>query len=126
MIILVTGASHTGKTALAQKLLERYRYPVLSLDLLKMGLIRSGQTSLTPENDEETGPRLRTQGNMIEWAFVCLTDKLEELKGNPAPERHDELTHWLATLDCTSDDAMRDARTAGRLLSNGEKTPPRA
>lgn len=51
MIILITGASHTGKTALAQRLLERYRYPVLSLDLLKMGLIRSGQTSLTPEDD---------------------------------------------------------------------------
>lgn len=52
MIILITGASHTGKTLLAQKLLERYYYPVLSLDLLKMGLIRSGQTDLTPEDDE--------------------------------------------------------------------------
>lgn len=52
MIILVAGASHTGKTALAQRLLKRYHYPVLSLDLLKMGLIRSGQTSLTPEDDE--------------------------------------------------------------------------
>lgn len=52
MIILITGASHTGKTLLAQRLLERYRYPVLSLDLLKMGLIRSGQTDLTPEDDE--------------------------------------------------------------------------
>lgn len=37
MIILITGASHTGKTLLAQKLMERYRYPVLSIDLLKMG-----------------------------------------------------------------------------------------
>lgn len=58
MIILITGASHTGKTALAQKLLERYRYPVLSLDLLKMGLIRSGQTSLAPEDDGELAPYL--------------------------------------------------------------------
>lgn len=56
MIILIAGASHTGKTALAQRLLERYRYPVLSLDLLKMGLIRSGQTSLTPEDDELLTP----------------------------------------------------------------------
>ena len=48
MIILITGASHTGKTALAQKLLEKYRYPYLSLDHLKMGLIRSGNTELTP------------------------------------------------------------------------------
>ena len=35
MIILITGASHTGKTALAQKLLEKYQYPYLSIDLLK-------------------------------------------------------------------------------------------
>ncbi len=51
MIILITGASHTGKTALAQKLLETYQYPYLSIDHLKMGLIRSGYTKLTPEDD---------------------------------------------------------------------------
>ncbi len=48
MIILITGASHTGKTVLAQKLLEKYQYPYLSIDHLKMGLIRSGNTELTP------------------------------------------------------------------------------
>ncbi len=53
MIILITGASHTGKTLLAQKLLEKYKYPYLSIDHLKMGLIRSGNTSLTPEDDDE-------------------------------------------------------------------------
>lgn len=53
MIILITGASHTGKTALAQKLLEKYKYPYLSIDHLKMGLIRSGYTNLTPEDDNE-------------------------------------------------------------------------
>lgn len=52
MIILITGASHTGKTALAQKLLEKYHYPYLSIDHLKMGLIRSGYTKLTPEDDD--------------------------------------------------------------------------
>lgn len=52
MIILITGASHTGKTALAQKLLEKYKYPYLSIDHLKMGLIRSGNTMLTPVSDE--------------------------------------------------------------------------
>lgn len=56
MIILITGASHTGKTVLAQKLHERYKYPILSLDLLKMGLIRSGQTSLTPKDDKALTP----------------------------------------------------------------------
>lgn len=53
MIILITGASHTGKTLTAQKLLEKYKYPYLSIDLLKMGLIRSGNTELTPEDDDE-------------------------------------------------------------------------
>lgn len=53
MVILITGASHTGKTLLAQKLLERHHYPYLSIDLLKMGLIRSGNTDLTPKDDEE-------------------------------------------------------------------------
>ncbi len=52
MIILITGASHTGKTALAQKLLEKYKYPYLSIDHLKMGLIRSGNTELTPLSDD--------------------------------------------------------------------------
>ena len=53
MIILLTGASHTGKTLLAQKLLEKYKYPYLSIDHLKMGLIRSGNTDLTPLSDDE-------------------------------------------------------------------------
>ncbi|MBR3960696.1 MAG: AAA family ATPase [Clostridia bacterium] len=52
MIILITGASHTGKTLLAQRMLEKFGYPYLSIDHLKMGLIRSGQTSLTPEDDD--------------------------------------------------------------------------
>ena len=52
MIILLTGASHVGKTALAQKLLETYHYPYLSIDHLKMGLIRSGHTNLTPMSDD--------------------------------------------------------------------------
>ena len=54
MIILITGASHTGKTALAQKLLEKYKYSYLSIDHLKMGLIRSGNTDLTPMSDTDT------------------------------------------------------------------------
>ncbi len=53
MIILIAGASHTGKTALAQKLLEKYKFPYLSIDHLKMGLIRSGNTELTPMSDDK-------------------------------------------------------------------------
>lgn len=52
MIVLITGASHVGKTALAQRLLEKYGYPYLSIDHLKMGLIRSGNTALTPLSDD--------------------------------------------------------------------------
>ena len=51
MIILITGASHSGKTFLAQRMLERFKYPYLSIDHLKMGLIRSGKTPLTPLDD---------------------------------------------------------------------------
>ena len=53
MIVLIGGASHTGKTLLAQRLLEKYHYPYLSIDHLKMGLIRSGQTDLTPMDDDK-------------------------------------------------------------------------
>lgn len=63
MIILIGGASHTGKTAYAQKLLEKYRYPYLSIDHLKMGLIRSGQTKLTPMDDGKLTDYL--------WPIVC-------------------------------------------------------
>ena len=53
MVILIMGASHTGKTVLAQNLLEKYKVPYFSIDHLKMGLIRSGNTSLTPGDDAE-------------------------------------------------------------------------
>ena len=52
MILLIAGSSHTGKTVLAQKLMERHRIPCFSIDHLKMGLIRSGQTTLTPADDD--------------------------------------------------------------------------
>ena len=64
VIILIAGASHTGKTKLAQSLLEKYKFPYLSIDHLKMGLIRSGHTELTPEsNDEELTAYL--------WPIIC-------------------------------------------------------
>ena len=60
MVILIAGETHTGKTLLAQKLLEAYRYPCLSLDHLKMGLIRSGQCALSPETVSYTHLTLPT------------------------------------------------------------------
>ena len=53
MILLISGATHSGKTLLAQKLLEKYHFPYLSIDHLKMGLIRSGNTALTPMDDDK-------------------------------------------------------------------------
>ena len=64
MVILIAGASHTGKTALAQRLLEEYKYPYLSIDHLKMGLIRSGNTELSPLSDD-------TSLTAYLWPIVC-------------------------------------------------------
>lgn len=58
MIILITGATHTGKTNLAQKLMEKCKYPYFSIDHLKMGLIRSRNTNLTVYDDEKLTPYL--------------------------------------------------------------------
>lgn len=58
MIVLISGTTHTGKTALAQRLLEKYKMPYLSVDHLKMGLIRSGQTLLSVTDDESLTPYL--------------------------------------------------------------------
>ena len=64
MVVIITGASHTGKTLLSQKLLEKYHYPYLSVDHLKMGLIRSGNTDLTPLSDDE-------ELTAYLWPIVC-------------------------------------------------------
>ncbi len=53
MVIIVTGASHVGKTNLAQMMLEKYHFPYVSQDHIKMGLIRSKNTTLTPEDDDK-------------------------------------------------------------------------
>lgn len=58
MIILISGTTHTGKTALSQRLMEKYKIPYFSVDHLKMGLIRSGKTSLTVNDDEKLTPYL--------------------------------------------------------------------
>lgn len=100
MIVLITGASHTGKTVLAQKILQKHHFPYLSIDLLKMGLIRSGYTNLTPEDDRELQqylwPILRemiktaieNQQNLVVeggyipfgWEEIFSTDYLKEIR----------------------------------------------
>lgn len=73
MVILITGASHTGKTVLAQQLLERYKYPYLSIDHLKMGLIRSGNTKLTPVSDE---------GELTEYLWPIVREMIKTVIEN--------------------------------------------
>lgn len=100
MVILIAGASHTGKTALAQMLLEKYHYPYLSIDHLKMGLIRSGNTALTPMDDAkltaylwpivremiktaiENGQNLIVEGCYIpfDWQSDFAEDYLEHIR----------------------------------------------
>ena len=58
MIVLIAGATHTGKTSLSQRLLEKYKFPYLSIDHIKMGLIRSEQTSISVLDDEKLTPYL--------------------------------------------------------------------
>lgn len=58
MVILIAGTTHTGKTALAHRLMKQYGYPYLSIDHLKMGLIRAGHTTLTPSDDAQLTPYL--------------------------------------------------------------------
>ena len=68
MIILIAGTSHSGKTLLAQKLLEKYKYPYLSIDHLKMGLIRSGQTTLTPMSND---------GDLTEYLWPIVSEMVK-------------------------------------------------
>lgn len=71
MIWLLCGATHTGKTVLAQRLMEKKHINYLSLDHLKMGLIRSGYSSIAPTDALSTitdavWPVAR------EWIRTCL------------------------------------------------------
>ena len=54
MVILISAASCTGKTLMAQRLLEKYSVPYLSVDHLKMGLYRSGKDyGFTPTDEDK-------------------------------------------------------------------------
>ena len=100
MIIIITGASHVGKTNLAQMLLEKYQYPYLSIDHLKMGLIRSGNTKLTPYDDLKLEDYL--------WPIVREIIKTAiENKQNLIVEGCYVPSSWR---DGFSDDYLRDIR----------------
>ena len=142
MIVLITGASHTGKTALAQKLLEKYQYPYLSIDHLKMGLIRSGNTTLTPVSDDgeltsylwpivremiktaiENGQNLIVEGCYIpfEWAKDFEQEYLDEIRfyclimSKKYIENHfDQIKHFASVIEKRGDDADCTPETVRR------------
>ncbi len=86
----------------------------------------AGAANLTPENDAEAGPRLRTQGNMVEFAFVSMADKVEELEEDHSAATQDEFANWLNTFSCEDDNTIRTARKTGRLWGNDRNLPPKA
>ena len=53
MIYIIGGASHTGKTNLAQKLMIKYQMPYLSMDHVKMGIVRTGLVPNYVEQDDK-------------------------------------------------------------------------
>jgi len=99
MVILITGASHTGKTFLSQKMLEKYKYPYLSIDHLKMGLIRSGNTSLTPMDDDKlTGYLWPIVREMVKTAIENKQNLIVEGCYIPFDWRKDFTAEYLADI----------------------------
>ena len=99
MIILITGASHTGKTVLAQRMLEKYKYPYLSIDHLKMGLIRSGNTDLTPQDDDKlTGYLWPIVREMIKTAIENRQNLIVEGCYVPFDWRKDFDNRYLSSI----------------------------
>ena len=79
MVVIITGATHTGKTRMAEELVRRTGYFCLSIDHLKMGLIRSGYTSLTPYDDDDlTGYLWPIVREMVKTAIENRQDLILE------------------------------------------------
>jgi len=53
MIYIISGPSHTGKTNLAQKLMVKYQIPYISMDHVKMGIVRAGLVPNYVEEDDK-------------------------------------------------------------------------
>lgn len=101
MIVLITGASHTGKTVLSQRLLEKRGWPYLSIDHLKMGLIRSGQTKLTPCDDDELTEYLWPIVREIRFVCLALSDGYIDANFSKIKEHASDIEARLDDSDCT-------------------------
>ncbi|MBQ1711157.1 MAG: adenylate kinase [Treponema sp.] len=102
MIIIITGASHTGKTLLAQRMLEKYKFPYLSIDHLKMGLIRSGNTKLTPEDDEQLTTYLWPILRDISFICLAMTEKYIDAHFDEIKNHASDIEARLDDSDCTA------------------------
>lgn len=136
MIFLITGATHTGKTYLAQRLIERHAYPMLSLDHLKMGLIRSGQTTLTPSDDDElTGYLWPIAREMVKTAWENKQNLILEGCYIPPDWAEDFTPEQRAEIRCVClamdeaylqshfADVVRYANVVEQRLDDGDCTP---
>ncbi len=138
MIVLITGETHTGKTALARRLMKRLGMPFFSEDHLKMGLIRSGHTDLTPEDDEALTEYLwpivreimktaieNRQDLIVEGCYVPFgwRSGFEEAYLNEI--RFVCLAMADAYVDAHFDDVLRHADDAERRLTDCNLTPER-
>ena len=101
MIYIISGPSHTGKTNLAQKLMLKYQIPYVSMDHIKMGIVRAGlvpnyveeddkmQEVLWPVIREMIKTAVENKQNMIiegsylpyNWKEEFKADYLEDIKG---------------------------------------------
>ena len=101
MIVLITGASHTGKTVLSQRLIEKRGWPYLSIDHLKMGLIRSGQTKLTPCDDDELTEYLWPIVREIRFVCLALSDGYIDQNFDKIKAHASDIEARLDDSDCT-------------------------
>lgn len=117
MIILIAGASHTGKTALAQKLLEKYHMPYLSIDHLKMGLIRSGNTGLTPMDSDD---RLTEYLQEIRYYCLVMSEKYIRKHFADIKKYANVVEDRLDDSDCTMESVLADnVRVLEQCVENG-------
>jgi len=96
MIILIGGAGYAGKTFMAQKLLEKYKMPYLSIDHLKMGIYRADENcGFTPYDSLEhiavklwgilkgmIMTNIENKQNLIIEGIYLLPEKIKELENN--------------------------------------------
>ena len=138
MVVLITGASHTGKTALAARLTRERGIPFLSVDHLKMGLIRAGYTDLTPYDDEAlTGYLWPVVREMMKTAIENGQDLAVEGCYVPPDWRRDFGAEYLAHIrfvclalsegyiDAHFDDIKAHSRDAEARLDDSDCTPER-